>query len=115
MVGHDGIKTFVLQIVRLQFIDQPNSPPLLTQINEHASVLFYVLQRRSQLLAAIATSGPKDVAREALGVNADIHNLAANTLIVQYNVRHFLPATIVCIHHKLPVNGGQTRGNQLTE
>src|SRR5262249_2873373 len=74
----DRVEPLVLQGVRLDFIGQPDPAAFLVEINYHAGIgAKNPLDRFSQLLAAIASIGPENVAGQALRVQPHQRRFAA--------------------------------------
>ena len=66
-IGLHCVEPRVLQLVRLQFIDQPDAAPLLRQIQQHPRRCLRDLpQRKFKLRPAIAALRRKHISRQAL-------------------------------------------------
>ena len=74
----DGVEPLLLQLVRLELVEQADAASLLRHVEEHAAVLGGdAAEREVELLAAVAAQRVEDVAGEAFGVDADEHVLRA--------------------------------------
>ena len=68
----DGVHPLLLQLVRLQLVQQPDAASLLGHVQQHAAALGHDrAQRELELLAAVAAQRVEDVAGEAFRVDAD--------------------------------------------
>jgi len=68
----DRIEAVVLEVVCGDLVRDPDAPPFLGHVEQHPhGRATDSLHRRVELLAAIAPFGSEDVARHALGVEAD--------------------------------------------
>ena len=77
-VGLDGVEPVLLQLVRLQLVQEADAPALLRHVEEDAALLGGdARERQLELLAAVAAERVEDVAGQALGVDADEHVLLA--------------------------------------
>ena len=83
-VGVDRVATLVLQLVRLQLVQQADPPTLVpAQVEHHAAALLGdPAQRGLQLGAAVAAQRAEHVAGQALGVHPDQHVLAVAEVAV---------------------------------
>ena len=82
-VGLNSIEPAVLQLVGLQFIEQPNAAALLWKVqHDSGGRLGDFMQREFELRAAIAALGGKHVASEALRMNADQRSASAAQIAV---------------------------------
>ena len=71
------VKARVLQLVRLQLIDQANTAPFLRQIQQDSRWLACDFpQRKFKLRPAVATLGRKNVSRKALRMDANERRLS---------------------------------------
>src|SRR5687768_11939389 len=83
LVRLDGVRAGVLQLVRLQLVEETDSPPFLVEIDDRAApLLLDHLHRRLELPSAVAAHRVEDVAGEALGVHADENPLAARDVAI---------------------------------
>ena len=72
MIGFDGIRPLVLQVVGADLIAEPDTPAFLTQINNSArTTLLNLGEGEVQLVTAIAFQGTQDFAGKAFGMDAD--------------------------------------------
>ena len=77
-VGLDGVQPLLLQLVGLELCEQADAAALLRHVEEHAAALVGDrVQRRVELLAAVAAQRVEDVAGQAFGVDADEHVVGA--------------------------------------
>ena len=68
----------LLQLVRLELVEQADAAALLRHVEQDAALLALDLRQRVlELLAAVAAQRVEDVAGQALGVDADEHVLGA--------------------------------------
>jgi len=82
-VGLNSIEPAVLQLVGLQFIEQPNAAALLWKVqHDSGGRLGDFAQREFELRAAIAALGGKHVTSEALRMNADQRSASAARIAV---------------------------------
>ena len=73
-IGLDGVRTRVLQLVRLQFVQEPDAAPFLVEIDNHAAPFVRdEFHCGVQLPAAVAPCRMKDVAGEALRMHPREH------------------------------------------
>src|SRR6185295_11505092 len=71
-VGLDGVVALVLELVRLELLDQADAAAFLPDVEEDAALLAGDEGERGfHLLAALAAERVEDVAREAFGVDPD--------------------------------------------
>ena len=74
----DRVEPLLLQLVRLELVQQADAASLLRHVEEDAALLGGdTPQREVELLAAVAAQRVEDVARETLGVHAHEHVLGA--------------------------------------
>ena len=74
----DRVQARLLQLVRLELVQQADAAALLRHVQEHARIfLGQPLERLLELLAAVAAQRVEDVAGQALGVDADEDVLGA--------------------------------------
>src|SRR5438034_673426 len=76
LIGLHGVLAAVLDLVGAQLVEEPNAPPLLPHVHEHAAT--FALDDGEglvELRAAIAAPGAEDVAGETLGMHAHEHGL----------------------------------------
>src|SRR4029079_9285983 len=67
-VGLDGVHPLLLQLVRLELVEEPDAAALLGHVEEDAAALARdLVERLLELLAAVAAQRVEDVAREAFG------------------------------------------------
>ena len=72
LVRRDGVVPLVLQLVRLELVDEPDAAALLEQVEEDAPArLDDLLHGERELGAAVAAGRTEDVAGQALRVDAD--------------------------------------------
>ena len=57
-IGFNGIKSRILQAVRFQFIDQPDSAPFLSKINDNTASFFFNRFHGAVKLSAAITPQP---------------------------------------------------------
>ena len=77
----DRVEPLLLQLVRLQLVQQADPAALLRHVEEDAAALLLdPAERQLELLAAVAAERVEDVAGEALGVDAHEHVLLAGDL-----------------------------------
>src|SRR5688572_11604186 len=102
LVRLDGVRAFVLQLVRLELVEQADASPFLVEIDHDAAPLrLDHLHRRVELPAAVAAEGVEDVAREALRVHPHQHALTIGQVAVDQ--RHMLVVVdVVAIPDDLP-------------
>src|SRR5205814_9466157 len=92
----DCIETLVLELVRANFVRQPDAAPLLIQVKEHTSSFSRdPPHRKIELSTAIAADRVKDIAGEALGVDPNkdvfaIRDVAAHERDVGLIIQHVL-------------------------
>ena len=105
----DGVFSCVLQSIRPHFICKTNAAPFLAHVKQNAlarRVDFF--QRRSKLVATIATQRAKRVARQAFGVDA--HQNIFFTCHVAFNQREMTFAVeraLVSLQSEVPVLAGE--------
>ena len=81
LVGLDRVDALVLERVGADLVHQPDAPPLLVEIEQHAAALLDdLLHGRVQLPAAVAPRGMKQVAGQTRGVHAGEHVLPVANL-----------------------------------
>ena len=81
----DGVEPVLLELVGAQLVEQPDPAALLREIEQDAGALALDhRQRRLELLAAIAAQRVEDVARQALGVDAHEHVVAARDVALDH-------------------------------
>ena len=74
----DRVEPLLLQLVRLQLVQQADAAALLRHVEEDAALLGGdPPQREVELLAAVAAQRVEDVARQTFGVHAHEHVLGA--------------------------------------
>src|SRR5439155_1937798 len=72
----DGVVPRVLELVRLQLVEEPDAAPLLVEVHHHATTFGGDhAHRRMQLPTAVAPPRAEYVAGEALGVHPHQHVL----------------------------------------
>jgi hypothetical protein len=72
LIGFDRVEAAVLQRVRLKLGHEPDAATLLLFVDENARALLRDHRKSHfELLAAIAAQRPKNIASQALGVNAN--------------------------------------------
>src|SRR5579875_319115 len=77
MVGLDSVCTFILQRVRANLIEKPNSAALLTKIEKNTSSLFRNLPHRCmKLRATITAHRPERVTSQTFRMNSDQYRLS---------------------------------------
>ena len=77
-VGVDRVHALLLELVRLELVQEPDAAPLLRHVQEHAARLGGdAPQGGVELVAAVAAQRVEDVAGQALGVDADEHVVGA--------------------------------------
>src|SRR5438067_7195795 len=70
-IGLDGIESFLLQLVSMNFCREADPAAFLPHIKEHAvSFLGDLAERCVKLVPAIASSRPEDIARQTFAVHA---------------------------------------------
>src|SRR6185436_8897782 len=74
LVCLDRVEPLVLKLVRANLVGEPDSAPLLVQVQQHPSPLgCNATHRRVELRTAIAARRVEDVARQAARVHAHEH------------------------------------------
>src|SRR5262249_47891697 len=65
-IGIAGIESTILQLVGSHLVGETEAPALLSQVQDHAAAeAFELVQRKSKLVAAIASSRAEDVSGQA--------------------------------------------------
>src|SRR5688572_522150 len=83
LVGRDGVVSFVLELVRLQLVDEPDAATLLQEVEEDAPArLDDLLHRERELGPAVAAARTEDVPGQALRVDAHENGLVLADLPV---------------------------------
>src|SRR5262249_2296819 len=81
LVGFHGVLSLILHLARAHLVVQPDSAPLLSQVDaDPPALLLDHGQRLLQLRAAVAPARPKHVAGKALRVHPDEDRLGAADL-----------------------------------
>lgn len=70
-VGFDGVETFFLQLVSVDFRGKTDAAAFLAEVEEHAALDGNALKCGGELAATVAALGLENVASQALGVDAD--------------------------------------------
>jgi hypothetical protein len=71
LIGLDGVVAFVLQVIGLQFVEEPNAATFLAEIEEHPRALRGDAAHGGvELFAAVAAKGPENIPRKALRMDA---------------------------------------------
>src|SRR2546426_331172 len=117
LVGLDGVLALILKLVRAHLVHETAPPPLLAHVHEHASPLG--LDDREGLLElrpAVAAARVKDIADQALGVDADQHRLVADHLPHHERHRHpVVHARVIRDRGEIAEVGGQLVGRDPTD
>src|SRR2546426_455245 len=117
LVGFDGVLALILKLVRAHLVHETDPPPLLAHVHEHAPPLG--LDDRECLLElrpAVAAARVKDIADQALGVDADQHRLVADHLPHHERHRHpVVHARVVRDRGEIAEVGGQFVGRDPTD
>src|SRR6266566_98775 len=78
LVGRDGVVALILELVRLELVEEADAPPFLIEVHDHSRAHLRDHPHRAvQLPAAIAPGRAEDVARQALRVHPHQHLLLA--------------------------------------
>ena len=111
LVGLDRVGALVLQLVRLELVEQTDAAAFLIEIDDHAASLGGDhLHRLVELPAAVAAHRVEDVAGEALRVHADENVFAAGDVAVhERDVLVLVDVVLVADDPPLAVIGGQPR------
>lgn len=75
-VGVNGIEAHILEVIGFQFIDNADASAFLAQVQQDAVFFGDHFQGAFELFAAVAALGAKQVAGDALRVDAGKHRLA---------------------------------------
>ena len=90
-VGLDGVHAFVLQLVGVDLVHQPDAAALLVEVDHHAAPFFFDhAHSHVELLAAVAAQGAEDVARHAGGVYTHQHGFVGAFADVAFDQRRML-------------------------